>query len=223
MSVKQQARAFRREHGLRVVNSAALYAALQEQGYTVIEFNGVHDTDDVAALIDALHLQDQVAHSRCFTYQDEKYRLIFVHEDLNDEERTIVLAHEAGHICSRHMESRSLLGADVLQEHEANEFAHFLLRDRFGKKKRCRLIAGLAAAFLVLLAAAGLFLKSSHDKAVYTEDYYRTENGSKYHLRDCIYIKDKTDVYRLTLEEYESGKYEPCSACMPDGRPEPQN
>ncbi len=60
--------------------------------------------------------------------------------------------------------------------------------------------------------------KLRHDKAVYTDNLYRTASGTKYHLRDCMYIKDKTDVYRLTREEFESGYYEPCGACVPDAK-----
>lgn len=73
---------------------------------------------------------------------------------------------------------------------------------------------------LILLVGigTGVYLKQQHDDAVYMDDLYRTETGSKYHLRDCMYIEDKTDVYRLTQEEFYSGKYEPCEACMPDKR-----
>ncbi len=116
------------------------------------------------------------------------------------------------------MHKDNAIGADVIHEHEANEFVHYLLKDRHGKKKRVRIIAAISAIALILIAFAGFYLKQSHDKAVYTDNLYRTETGTKYHVRDCIYIRDRTDVYRLTQEEFDSGKYEPCSACMPDER-----
>ena len=78
--------------------------------------------------------------------------------------------------------------------------------------------AMLVCSLLLLVGiGAGLLLMNQHDKVVYTDNYYRTETGTKYHLRDCMYIKDKTDVYRLTREEFESGEYEPCGACIPGG------
>ena len=218
MNGKQQAKAFRKQYNIKVVNSATLCEALTEQGYTIIEFNGVQEKESVSDLISALHLEDQITHSKCFTYQNDKYRLIFIHEDLNDEERTVVLAHEQGHIWNQHMHKDDAIGADVIHEHEANEFAHYLLKDRYGKKKRARIIATISAIALILMAFTGFYLKQSHDKAVYTDNLYRTETGTKYHVRDCIYIRDRTDVYRLTQEEFDSGKYEPCSACMPDER-----
>ena len=218
MNGRQQAKAFRKQYNLKIINSATLWEALTEQGFSIIEFNGVQDQDSVLELISALHLEDQISHSKCFTYQNDKYRLIFIHEDLNDEERTVVLAHEEGHIWNQHMHKDNAIGTDVIHEHEANEFAHYLLEDRYGKKRRTRIITAISIAAFILIAATGLFLKENHDKAVYMEDLYRTETGTKYHVRDCIYIKDRTDVYRLTQEEFDSGKYEPCSACRPDER-----
>lgn len=218
MNGKQQARAFRKQYNIKIVNSATLCEALTEQGYTIIEFNGVQEKESVSDLITALRLEDQISHSKCFTYQNEKYRLIFIHEDLNDEERTVVLAHEEGHIWNQHMHKDDAIGVDVVHEHEANEFAHYLLKDRYGKKKRVHIIAAICIFVLILIVPIGIYLKQSHDKAIYTDNLYRTETGAKYHIRDCIYIRDRTDVYRLTQKEYYSGKYEPCSACMPDDR-----
>ena len=75
----------------------------------------------------------------------------------------------------------------------------------------------VCALAFTLCAGTGLYLKQYHDKAIFTDDLYRTETGDKYHVRDCMYIKDKTNVYRLTREEFDSGEYEPCGACKPNG------
>lgn len=218
MSARRQVSDFKKKYGLKIVNSATLSDALKEQGYSIIDFNGVSEKPDVAELIDALQVKDQISHSRGFTYQNDKYRLIFVHEDLNEEERVVVLAHEQGHIWNQHMHKDSPIGIDVIHEHEANEFAHFLLADRFGKKKRNKLVVGICVVIAILLGIVGATTKNAHDKAVYTDDLYRTETGKKYHIKNCLYIRDRTDVYRLTLAEFNSGEYEPCSACMPDDR-----
>lgn len=218
MKAQKQVAEFKRKYHLKVINSAILCEALTAQGYTVIEFNSINNESNVASLIEALGLQDQIAHSKCFTYQNDKYRLVFLHEDLNDEERTVVLAHEEGHIWNNHLTRNSILGNDVVQEHEANEFAHYLLKDKLGKIKRRKIIS-LACVFVIVVGiVAGMAIKLNYDRAVYTDDLYRTSSGTKYHLRDCMYLKDKTDVYRLTKEEFDSGEYEPCEACKPDER-----
>lgn len=54
MNYKKQATDFKRKHNVTKVTSSNLCTALNEQGYTVIEFNGIVDNDDVAALRDTL-------------------------------------------------------------------------------------------------------------------------------------------------------------------------
>jgi hypothetical protein len=189
---------------------------LKELGYTVVEFNGLCDTENVAELLDALKLQERARRCRGFTYRDDSFRLVFLHQDLTELEKTVVLAHEAGHICCGHMDRSRVLGEDVLQEREANEFAHYLLRDPTGKG-RCRLLAAALCALLILSCTlGGLLWKRQHDRAVYTDHFYRTAAGEKYHLRECMYLRDRKDVYRLTRKEFASGEYEPCDACRPD-------
>ncbi len=216
MTASKEANSFKRKFHIKDVNSTTLYDALTEQGYTIVEFNGVCDSEEVTDLIEALHLEDQVAHSKCFTFQNDKYRLIFLHEDLNEEERTIVLAHEAGHIWNGHMAHNSVFGEDVIQEQEANEFSHYLLRNRSGIQKRKKAIATVLAMALIMTLGLGIILKTHHDAEVYTEHFYRTAAGSKYHVRNCMFLKDKKGVYRLTKKEFESGEYEPCGACLPN-------
>lgn len=156
--------------------------------------------------------------SRCFTYRDDKYRLVFINEGLNEEERQVALAHEEGHIWNDHLIRNNILGNDVIQEHQANEFAHYLLKDKDGKQKRKLNITIISLVIVMIGILAGAAIKNRYDKAIYTDDLYRTDSGTKYHLKNCMYLEDRTDVYRLTKEEFESGYYEPCEACKPDER-----
>ena len=50
----------------------------------------------------------------------------------------------------------------------------------------------------------------------YYGEYYLTESGNKYHKEECIFIKDKTNVQRITVKEFESGEYAPCKMCLPN-------
>jgi len=201
-----------------MINSAILCEALAAQGYTIIEYNGINDSKEVTELITVLELKDQVSHSKCFTYRDKKYRLVFIHEDLNEEERTIALAHEEGHIWCGHMARNNTFGEDVIQEYEANEFSHYLLKDKTGKRKQMIIRLSVAITVITLLIGMAVYYKQKNDKMIYTDDFYRTENGTKYHIKDCIYIKDRTDVFRLKREEFDSGEFEPCEVCLPNKR-----
>lgn len=218
--IKKKATSFLKEYGLQNVTLENLRSVIQKQGYTIVEYNNIFNSENVATLINALGLEDFCEHSKGFTYADTKRRLVFLHEDLSYEEKRMVLAHEEGHIYCNHLTSTPILGRDVIDEHEANEFAHYLLNpSRFSKIKhilhRNQKIVLISTIGLALLAAAVVALCYTHKQQSYYGEYYITESGSKYHEKDCIFVKDKTNVRRITIEEFESGEYEPCRICLP--------
>ena len=220
-NIKRAAAEFRRKYRMTDVNEKTLCDVLQKQGYTVIEFKKIINDENVAQIIDDLKLADMVACHNGFTYASDKYRLVFVNEDLSEFEKTIVLAHEAGHIFLEHMFSGNVLGLDVVQEHQANEFAHYLLYPGMAQKtknwlkKHKKLAVSLCVC--VLLIAAGITAFAIVSKERTFSDYYISATGNKYHIKNCIFVKNKDNVRRLTKEEFESGEYEPCHVCMPHG------
>ena len=134
----------------------------------------------------------------------------------------MILAHEEGHIYCNHLTSTPVLGREVIEEHEANEFAHYLLNqglgqqiNRFVQKHRVGTIAVAIAAACILIASVAYCNVRTERR--YYGDFYITTTGSKYHEKDCIFIKHKDNVERLTVEQFESGEYEPCDICLPHG------
>lgn len=83
-----------KEYGLQNVTLENLRSAIQKQGYTIVEYNNIFNGENVAALIDALGLENFCEGSKGFTYADKKRRLVFLHEDLSDKEKMMILAHE---------------------------------------------------------------------------------------------------------------------------------
>lgn len=215
MNVRKQVAEFKKKYHITSINSAVLWETLAAQGYTVVEFSNIQNSEEVTTLVTALHLEDMISTSKCFTFQNDNYRIVFLHDDLNDEERTIVLAHEEGHIWNRHLSQNSVLGEDVVQEFEANEFAHYLLKDKNGQKKRVICIAACCGAIAALCVIIGGFMICSGRNTAEATQYYRTATGGKYHIEDCMYIKGKSNILPLTQEEINSGAYAPCSACIP--------
>ena len=208
------AKEFQKKYGIDKVNSKVLQSIIEVQGYRFIEFNGISDTKEVQTLINLLGLQQRVLSSKCFIFQNDHYRLLFIHEELNEEERMIVLAHEEGHIWNNHLIRNGSIYDDVKQEYEANEFAHYLLKDTSSEKRKRRFIVCM---FLVVIGVMlGVFFKQKHDAITYTESLYITESGAKYHRKDCVYIRDRKDVHRMTLVEFDTGEYEACEVCFPD-------
>lgn len=211
---------FIKENKLTEVNYTSLKKAVSSLGYTVIEFSNIANDTDVETVIQNLNLGQIAMQSKGFTYADKNYRLVFINEGLSNGEKLLVLAHETGHIVCEHFSVAPIIGKDVKDEYEANEFCHYLLKKRpfknikkFATRHRKGLIAGavvLFAAFIVLNV-----YKSIKEEDKYVDGYYITTTGDCYHEENCIFIKNKTNVSKLTKKDFEEGTYNPCNICLP--------
>ena len=217
---RAKAKEFLNEYRLTQVTLGDLRRIITSQGYTIVEFNHIFNDEHVTALIEALHLDEMVQKVKGFTYADRQRRLVFLHEDLSDNEKLLVLAHEEGHIYCEHFSSVPVIGRDVVEEHEANEFTHYILNRSVAgeiggfiraKKKLCSTVA-----IVLMVAVVGLSLfKAVQREHGYYGEYYITASGSRYHEEACIFVKDKANIHRMTMDEFESGDYEPCGICLP--------
>ena len=199
------------------VTSEKIISALESQGYTIVRYNAVSNCKDVTELADLLRVADYIRSSKGFTYADSNNRIVFLNEDLSEEESVYILLHEQGHILCRHFREGSVMGTDVMQEHEANEFVHYVLEPTVGMKiavHRKPIILSLSVVIIavVIIVLIGVI---NQQKSYYGE-YYITETGHKYHRADCIFVKNKNNVRRITEGEFESWEYEACDMCLPE-------
>ncbi len=215
---KSNANRFIREFGFYEVSLSSLKEIVGRQGYTIIEYSHLYNDENVTALLRALNLEKYAQQTRGFTYAGSNYRLVFLHEDLSEEEKLLVLAHEEGHIYCEHLSSTPIIGKDVLEEHEANEFSHYILRRNLPRKlrktfsaHRKAILIGFALAALIV---TGLSVYQTRGGAP-SGDVYVTTTGNKYHKENCIFVKGKTTTRRMTREELENSGYEPCEMCLP--------
>lgn len=214
--VIKKSKEFLRANHLSALTLNDMQSIIAQQGYTIVLFNNLSNTDDVETLLSSLGLSELSKHSRGFTYTDGNFRIVFVHEGLSDAEKLIVLAHEEGHIYLNHMAKTSVLGNDVQEEAEANTFAQYVVSPSKGHKcsywiKKHKLATVLAAILAVaILTSASMLIWNS----IHWTNYYITETGSKYHCEDCKYLKGKDNTIRLTRDLYRSGLYEPCEVCL---------
>lgn len=156
--IRKKARAFIHKHHLTTTDFKSVRNAAKAEGYNIVEFNHLCNDKDVNVLVEALHLTEYVRSAKGFTYADNNYRIIFLHEDLNDTEKTVVLLHELGHIVLGHLSSNNIIGNDVVQEFEANEFSHYVANrsnlDRFYDSARWHkkwYIAGIAVILACII------------------------------------------------------------------------
>ena len=76
--------------------------------------------------------------------------------------------------------------------------------------KAIRIILVSLTALVIGLLALNAVKKEQN----YYGEYYLTLTGSKYHVKQCIHIEGKTNVHRMTIDEFESGEYAPCRVCL---------
>lgn len=215
--IKKMSLDYLHRYGNEKLTPNMVIKGLESQGYTVVKFNNVENSEEVSVLISLLGVGNYIASSKGFTYADNHNRIVFVHEDLSEDEMVYVLLHEQGHILCRHLQEGNIFGNDVTQEYEANEFAHYVMNPGIGYRIIKHKIPIIAAICIILVAVIIILVVGAIKKEQsYYGDYYITASGHKYHEADCIFVKNKTNVRRLTQEEFESGEYEACEICLPD-------
>lgn len=166
-AIDKEALSFRKEHKIKKASYKVLSEITEKLGYTVILFDPLHNDENVAKLAGALSLGGELLKSRGFTYSSGEFRLVFINDGLSEKEKTIVLSHELGHITLGHTGRAPVIGHDVQEEFEANEFSTFLLKcdSSVFMFFNCRkpLVAVIAAVILltVIIAAVSLSKKSA--------------------------------------------------------------
>ena len=209
-----------KQHRLTKPSLDDLLLVTKGQGYSIIDFS-ISDTDSsTKELLQELDLESFAHTCNSFVFKSGDIKLVFLRETMNAGEKLYALAHELGHILCGHLEKRTTCSiADLDEEHEANEFAHYLLHPGPDTKARIiicshKILAIVALVILLLGIVSIPVIKQLQISRSYYGEYYVTESGEKYHSSDCPIIKDRTNIHRLTIEEYESGKYEPCQICL---------
>lgn len=205
------------EHKLSKVSLDNIIFLIEGFGYEIIDYSKSQNSPGVQHLITTNGLEDLVRLNYAFIYICGESKYVFLDEDLLNNDKLYALAHELGHICCGHIETGSFLHGTFSQEHEANEFAHYLLSPPitnviyawvYGHKTATGIIAAL-----IVLGIVSIPVISYVNSKVYHDYYYVTDGGLHYHLENCFYIQGK-DAHRMTEEEYASGNYTPCKICI---------
>ena len=208
------------KYGIGKATLENLIYIIEDQGFEIIEYSQQDRSDSVWTLLQTLNLTAYAESGKAFAYRCGKNKLLFVCEEMTANEKLYALAHEEGHIIFGHLCSGACDSNAVEEEYIANEFAHYLLHPplllRFAAtakshKKKTMWIMIVALALVVIIPSTVSVIQSRS----YYGEYYVSESGTKYHEKDCMTIKDRSNVRRLTEKDYYSGDYEPCQVCNP--------
>ena len=219
--VRYKAKNLLLEYGIGKITLDNLIYIIEQQGFEIIEYSQRDRTDSVWTLLQTLNLAPYAESGKAFAYKCGKSKLLFVCEEMTAEEKLYALAHEEGHIAFGHLCNGACSGNIVEEEYVANEFAHYLLHPPLflkfvttvkSNKKKALWIAIIALALAVIIPLTVNIIQSHS----YYGEYYVSESGTKYHEKECMTIKDRSNIRRLTEKDYYSGDYEPCHVCLPD-------
>jgi Zn-dependent peptidase ImmA (M78 family) len=211
-----------RHYGLSMPTLDDLVIVVEDQGFEIVDFSNSRLDSDFSDLVQGLAIHELVKTRKAFVYQNGDVKLLFLCETLTSEEKRYAIAHELGHIQSGHLRNGANSNSNVAEEYEANEFAHYLLNPGLGirgistVRRRKALFTILAVVIIALLLGTWVTKRKTTKETSYYKEFYVTESGKKYHEKECSAIRDKANVHRLTMEEYESGLYEPCNICKPE-------
>lgn len=212
-TAQREARTFLAQFHHRPFTVSDLEKALQAQGFSLVEYSRSSNCKEVTTLLTALQLFDYAARQSAFTYQDPNLRIVFMQENLSEEEQMILLTHELGHILCGHLDQMRVTGpgAGVLQEQEANDFSARLMR--YNRHRRRRRITLWGAAVLAVAALAGVLLLTIPGGGA-DETVYLTQFGECYHRADCKFVVGKDSLTAVTVQQAEEGGYTPCTWCF---------
>lgn len=208
--MKVKAEEFIKKYRIKRLDCHVLKMLLGKMGYETAEFDGAGSTCN-----DCEMPEGYPKGIKCFTHMP--YKTVYLHSELTDDEKVIVLAHECAHIFLKH-EVEFTFDAGVKNEYEANEFVHYL----FIKLKRKRIVKSVAVALGALAVLSAVIVTLSFTLSAKDDrnelqfgEYYITKTGYKYHSPGCPRLSGKSGVELITKEQFESGMYEPCGSCKP--------
>ena len=217
--LKQTAYNFLKKFKITDLNVHTLSDAITKQGYTIVEYSRISNQEDVEQLLDALGVKALSLTTGAFTYADKNYRIVFIEEGHSDDELLILLAHEEGHIFCGHLNNNcNVIGDSVLNEQEANTFAHYLLKKDFLRSVKLyasvnKLKTALICCIFALVIGMICTLIVINSKPAVK--YFRSYNGDCYHQPECITVSDSKGVYD-TAANFKKNNIRPCKVCLPD-------
>lgn len=219
--IKRSANRFIKEYKIKNLTAERISEIIKSQGYRIIRFGKAYNEKNIEILINGLELNGYVQAYSAFTYADDKYRLVFLEDNISDEEALILLTHEEGHIYNEHFGETLIAGKNTIHEYEANEFAHYVLTPTFATKTTTcishhKTVAIICSILIFIIAGACIATPIIIKQQTYYGNYYFSPTGTKYHEKDCFYIRDKKTKERVTKEIMKEKGLEPCKVCLPE-------
>ena len=92
-SIIKVARRFLKEYKIKTLTVDRISEIIRSQGYKIIRFGKAYNDENTEILINGLELNGYIQAYSAFTYVDDKYRLVFLEDNLSDEETLVHLEY----------------------------------------------------------------------------------------------------------------------------------
>lgn len=215
MNISREVRRFRRQFKIMgTPGIAKIKQIICQMGYTLLPY--------------AETAEKRGEHpAPAYTLDNGKYKIVYYNDLLNENDLLIVLIHEAAHIYLGHLHRHTgVYDTSVQKDFEAHQFTARLLKSPVPFKGMAA--AALLTANLIAFTVPTGFREETQNPAntipaanpevqsvpVSDGNVLITSSGDKYHLPNCGYVRNKTNVIRLTKQEaIDAGKI-PCLMCI---------
>ena len=91
--IKKVARRFLKEYKIKTLTIDRISEIIRSQGYKIIRFGKAYNDENTEILINGLELNGYIQAYSAFTYVDDKYRLVFLEDNLSEEETLVHLEY----------------------------------------------------------------------------------------------------------------------------------
>ena len=229
--IKRTAKKFLKEtNGMNDFVSIENY--LKKKGYKVIFFN----TPEGNRELQRFNLTEKARTKSAFTYVGAA-NIIFIDDNVPNDDKNYLLYHEAGHIELGHIDyERMSTKNNYLMEFETDAFVQLILNPPKPYKKLIPvlvLMITLICTSFIFGAYAGrnynvpvsnmqnessppiekiIEIDDANEYEKISDTVYVTNTGKKYHRQNCGYLKNsKIEIKRIDAIK----QYTPCSRCTP--------
>jgi len=228
-AAKQQALTILYQNRLfSLTNYDDLQRIIEGYQFVIIEYKKHANTKSVSALIKTLGIEHLIQQRDAFIYAKSNLKFLFINSEISDRDKCSLLRHELGHICDPDFHDSN--HSKIKKEEFANEFSCYIknpgpaFRFYLLVMKKWKWLTGivLLCAFVFSLffllpartAKPATTETITHENAAHR--YYVTPAGKKYHKRNCMIVKYRSNVTEYTLDEAKSFGYKPCLICILD-------
>ena len=168
MKVDKEARKFTKEYELtHPIKASDIERIIKRQGFKVVRYSD--ENDEAAKLISHLKLSEYTRLANCFTYFDNKYKILFIKDGLSAEDEKLLFLHEEGHIYLNHFNTgNTMLSTDITKEQEAHCFTEYVQKNTKIRSRMKSMLIPACVSLIICSVFLLVYIFMPHNSATIT-------------------------------------------------------